>query len=368
MIKLMIVLQVLNEVIVVVAWFSMRNGEGYVKGGPDPEPGSGPIVSNAAVLSFYLFTPFWALYFVMGAVLAFIYDTYKPGEKHNAYIWGYIADICTLAMLALTAVLIAQPENYTGEDKMFRPELANNSSTDTESVYRLWSDISGRLLAPLTTLWIFGLSTGEGFTAKLLRNDFWVNTLGPHAYNCYLFHQMVGQWYWGITRGGLSLARLHATDNVRWWNWWNYRKQLFWFSPAPCPVEWYEFFLVVGCIVAFSSFVDNTVMPVLYNAYDSIHYMIKGEGDDAEDVDIPAAVMAVIEKMTGIEPDLDSTLDEVGLASVGLPVIVGMLNSTFGTKKCPMSITAAELVDTETIEDMIAVVEGAFARMKQDGI
>lgn len=109
-------------------------------------------------------------------------------------------------------------------------------------------------------------------------------------------------------------------------------------------------------------------MPVLYNAYDSIHYMIKGEGDDAEDVDIPAAVMAAIEKMTGIEPDLDSTLDEVGLASVGLPVIVGMLNSTFGTKKCPMSITAAELVETETIEDMIAVVEGAFARMKQDGI
>lgn len=141
----MIVLQVLNEVIVVVAWFSMRNGEPYVYGGPDPEPGSGPIVSNAAVLSFYLFTPFWALYFVMGAVLAFIYDTYKPGEKHNAYIWGYIADICTLVMLALTAVLIAQPENFTGEDKMFRPELANNSGTDTDSVYRLWSDISGRL-------------------------------------------------------------------------------------------------------------------------------------------------------------------------------------------------------------------------------
>jgi len=187
---LMIALQVLNEVIVIVAWFSMKDGQGYTEG-ETPEPGSAPIVTNAAVLSFYLFTPFWALYFVIGAVLAFIYDTYKPGEKHNSYVWGYVADICTLIMLGLTAILIAQPEGC--EDKMFRPELANNSCYDTNAVYRMWSDISGRLLAPLTTLWIFGLSTGEGFTAKLLRNDFWVNTLGPHGYNCYLFHQMVGQ-------------------------------------------------------------------------------------------------------------------------------------------------------------------------------
>ena len=33
----------------------------------------------------------------------------------------------------------------------------------------------------------------------------------------------------------------------------------------------------------------------------------------------------LIEKMTGIEPEMDSTLDEVGLASVGIPVIVGDL-------------------------------------------
>jgi len=108
-------------------------------------------------------------------------------------------------------------------------------------------------------------------------------------------------------------------------------------------------------------------MPVVYKTYDNIKYMIKGE-EEAEDVDIADAVCKAVEKMTGIEPDLDSTLDEVGLASVGLPVIVGMLNSTFGTKKTPMSITAAELVETETIEDMVAVVEGAFARMKQDGV
>ena len=56
--------------------------------------------------------------------------------------------------------------------------------------------------------------------------------------------------------------------------------------------------------------------------------------------------------MTGIEPEMDSTLDEVGLASVGIPIIVGMLNSAFSTKNNPISVTAADLVEAKTIEDI----------------
>lgn len=57
-------------------------------------------------------------------------------------------------------------------------------------------------MAPLTTLWIFAMATGEGYTAAILRGDFLVHTLGPNSYNCFLFHQMVGQWYSAATRGG----------------------------------------------------------------------------------------------------------------------------------------------------------------------
>jgi hypothetical protein len=56
--------------------------------------------------------------------------------------------------------------------------------------------------------------------------------------------------------------------------------------------------------------------------------------------------------MTGIEPEMDSTLDEIGLASVGIPVIVGMINSACSTKKNPLSITSADLVGCKTIGDM----------------
>ena len=92
------------------------------------------------------------------------------------------------------------------------------------------------------------------------------------------------------------------------------------------------------------------------------------EGRGGGDIDIPDTLCNMIEKMTGITPDMDSTLDEVGLASVDVPIIIGMLNSAFSTKSNPLSITSADLVEAKTIEDMCVVVEGARARMEQDGI
>ena len=69
-------------------------------------------------------------------------------------------------------------------------------------------------------------------------------------------------------------------------------------------------------------------------------------------VDVAETLCGLIEKMTGIEPEMDYTLDEVGLASVGIPVIVGMLNSAFSTKKNPISLTSPDLVEAKTIADI----------------
>jgi len=366
LVKTMFWLQVLNAIILVAAWFSMRKAPGYNHYDPetgeanDPSEydnahGSDPVVYNAVILSFYLFAPFWALYFVMGGVLAFIYDAYKPAERHNAYIWGYVADGCTLIMLGITITTILQPV-YDDPDaeRWFRPSDANFVG-DSAAVNRLWDNLCGRIMCPLTTLWIFAMSTGEGYTAVILRGDFLVNTLGPNSYNCFLFHQMVGQWYYAATRPG------------EFWNWWQYRKGFYWFSPGPCPVEWYEYFYVVSIVVAFSHFMDNTFTPKLKALGARMTGLIKGDAEE-EDVDIGETLCGLIEKMTGIEPEMDSTLDEVGLASVGIPVIVGMLNSAFSTKRNPVSVTSADLVEATTIEDIVVVVESAKARSEQDGV
>lgn len=73
----------------------------------------------------------------------------------------------------------------------------------------------------------------------------------------------------------------------------------------------------------------------------------------------------LIENMTGIEPEVDSTLDEVGLASVGIPVIVGMLNTAFSNKSSPISITTLDLAQTRTMADIVAVIEKARARIDE---
>lgn len=366
LIKIMIVLQVLNAVILIAAWFSMNGAPSYNhyddETGEKNDPseynnayGSEPVVYNAVILSFYLFAPFWNLYFIIGVVLAFIYDAYKPSEHHNAYIWGYVTDACTLIQLGITITIIVQPK-YDDPDaeRWFRPEDANYIG-DASYVHRLWDNLCGRIMCPLTTLWIFGMATGEGYTSMIFRNDFLVNTLGPNSYNCFLFHQMVGQWYSAATRPGM-------------WNWWQHRKSFYWFSPGPCPVEWYEYFTVVGLVVAFASFMNNTIGPYIMGVGMKITRLLGGEKDDNDDVDIGPALCDLIEKMTGIEPEMDSTLDEVGMASVGIPVLVGMLNSALSTKGSPLSVTLADLVEVKTIGDIVLVVEEARDRMQQDGV
>ena len=138
-----------------------------------------------------------------------------------------------------------------------RPEEANNF-TDTAQINRLWDNICGRLVAPLTTLWLFALSTGEGWTAMVLRSTYLVDCIAPHAYNCFLFHQPIGQWYFAATRNG------------QWWNWWRYRKIMYWFSPSALPVEWYEYFAVVTLTVGFSALMNATAMPLTSNLFNLI--------------------------------------------------------------------------------------------------
>ena len=132
-------------------------------------------------------------------------------------------------MLAISAGHILQGSRvYEGERGPslegfeMRPSEGDNY-TDTAQVARLWSNLYARGFAPLTTTWIFALSTGKGFTASILSSRFLVKTLSPSSYNCFLFHQIIGQWYYFVTRG-------------IWWNWWRFRKTQTWFSPSPCPV------------------------------------------------------------------------------------------------------------------------------------
>ena len=238
-----------------------------------------------------------------------------------------------------------------------RPQHANQYDTDTSSIIRLWDNVGGRIACPLTTIWIFSLGTGRGLTAYILRSSLLSKTVGINSYGCFLFHQMVAQWYYAATRKG------------HFWNWWRYRKSFYWFSPQPCPIEWYEYFTVVAIVVLFSQFVEHTVMPVARRMLNSVVDRFAPTMDDEEEeINTCLTIFGIIENVTGIEPELDSTLDEVGLASVGIPVIVGMVNRAFNTKQEPLAVTQQDLVGARTIGEIIAAVDNARDRMHHDGV
>ena len=81
LLRIMIALQVLNVLVVYSAFVVMREGEGYNSPSEIEGEQSNAVTDgmpyNVAVLSFYLFGPFWIMYFVIGGVLAFIYDAIK---------------------------------------------------------------------------------------------------------------------------------------------------------------------------------------------------------------------------------------------------------------------------------------------------
>ena len=91
----------------------------------------------------------------------------------------------------------------------------------------------------------------------------------------------------------------------------------------------------------------------------------KGEDDDQDTGEL---LSKVIEGMTGIEPLMDFTLEECGLASIGVTVLVGLLNKNFSTKKRKLNISAADLVSAKTIGDMVEVIDAAKALADDQGV
>lgn len=345
-------LMLLNVAILVAAWFIMKEAPPYKDGNYEAAKNW-----NIGILSFYLFGPFWALYFVIGAATAFLYDAYRPLEKHNARIWGWVADGCTLIMLAFSFAHIFQGRSTyknNPELEMFMRPSEANQWTDTSSVNRIWDAGYARMFCPLTTLWVFALSTGQGLSAKFFGQKFLSETLAPNSYNCFLFHQVVAQWYFAATRPG------------QFWNWWQYRKTMYWFSPQPCPVEWYEYPLVVGLVVAWSRLMTN-LEPLASKALDYASNILM-TSEEEEEEDTIQVLKDIIEGMTGIEPESDYTLEECGLASIGVPALVTLMNKNFSKGKRQVTIVAADLVSAETIADMVGVIDAAKELADAQGV
>lgn len=314
---------------------------------------------NAMALNFYLFAPFWMVYFLIGVCAAFVYDAIRPREGQQTHFWGIVADSITVIMIAISIAHVIQGYSpydphagqFSPNAYFMRPEAAN-SYADASVTNRIWDNVYARLFAPLTLLWLFALSTGRGVTARLLRARTLSRILAPTTYACFLFHQMVGQWYYSITRSG------------EWWSWWNDQKSFYWFSPQPVPIEWYEYFYVVGLVVIFAKFIQ-LADPIIRHLVSVVVISTPLKKDSRKPLmDIADVVLMTASKVSGLEVKRELSLNDNGLTSLSIVQFVSTLESELLSigRKVELSIT--EIMSAQDLERVIVYVEHSIQHAK----
>ena len=330
-------------------------------------------LQNIYALSTMMFPPYWVPSVGSGMVAYFWYDAVRPNESHNRKRYGKMADFLTLAFFAFHLAHFFDidwpyPTSLVG--KMWETHPDEYHKWDTGIKRYVWSVMVTRLYSPLLAIWIAILAIPQGsVTGKLLEWNVLSKTLAPTSYGCFLFHQIIGQWYWWATRSGNNVVTKSSSEEVdlgnsKSWSWWAYPKEYYWFSPQPLPVAWYEFFFVVGLVTIFSAFVDRVLNPRLTLLWVKMMTFFQniiwpGSVSSTPKIGRNAApesiVRNAVKALIGIESDisLDDSFDEIGLVSVGLPILVGLINSEDNSA----SVAVADIADCATLGDLVSVLE-----------
>lgn len=297
--------------------------------------------ANGYVLSAYFFPPFWAPLFLGGALSAWIFERinlHTGSDKSKSRLPGLLCDLLTVLFAARFVIDICggigQPHLIDYYDNAAVPDFFRQDGLSR----RCWTALLSSSYMPLVFPWTILVAAERGWTSYVLNNDTIVTFFAPAAYNEYLFHQIVGQWYFWATRG-------------RPWSSWSERKHFYWFSPNPLPVSWPETVLLLGITVLFSKLVTkylDTRLAQLWLKVSAFIFRTRA----ADNVTAAELVTGVLEDLTGSDADVDATLAEAGLASIGIPILVAMLNEAHPK----VAVTMKEASECETIQDLVDCV------------
>ncbi|CEF97782.1 AMP-dependent synthetase/ligase [Ostreococcus tauri] len=321
---------------------------------------------NIYALSTMMFPPYWVPCVGAGMASYFWFDAVRPGQSHRRALYGRLADILTLAFIAYHLAHFLDinwpyPTNVAG--KMWEVTADEHHNWSTGIKRYVWSVMTTRLYSPLIAAWVALLATpGGSITTRILENQTLTKTLAPKSYGCFLFHQLVCQWYWWATRSGNNV---HASDvgNKYHWSWWAYPKEYYWFSPQPLPVAWYEFFFIVGLVTLFSGLVDkylNSPLTVLWIRFIDFFQNIIWPGSvktarrDTEALTPEQSVLNAVVALTGVDEkvSMEDSFDEIGLVSVGLPILVGLINAS----EQAAVISAPDIANCANLKEVVQVV------------
>ncbi len=133
-----------------------------------------------------------------GMVAYFWYDAVRPSESHAWRWYGVACDGLSLAFLAFHIFMFVDidwPYPLSLVGKMWEEVPEEAHAWDSGLNRYIWSVLSTRLYTPLIAVWVMLASMpGKSLTARVFEWRPLAVTLGPTAYGCFLFHQVVSQW------------------------------------------------------------------------------------------------------------------------------------------------------------------------------
>lgn len=341
----------------VVLWLAQRESDGDL--GLARDANAAAELTGQLSLGYYLFPLFWWPSFACGTMAAFLFDCFRPYLSHRAHLWGHLCDLISLALLALIGCSIAFascqqkyghrcPSDLKASHDNVGLEALLGVAEDDAFGSRVLAGIVSRTVMPLMVLWLYAMAVGRGVTCWLFSRPIFVDVLAPVSYSLYLWHQWVGQIYYLLTR-------------YEWWSYWRFRKAFFWFSPAPVPVAWQEYFFVVVLTTALGLALGK-IDPWLVSLWEGARRSLRrcrcgggtgtlaegGRSKEARERDTLSIVLDEIELLTGMAVEPCWSLAECGLASVAAPVVRGRL-----ARALPgINLALDELVKANTIASL----------------
>jgi hypothetical protein len=311
---------------------------------------------NLYALSTIIFPPYWMPTYLSGTVAYFLYDAYRPNESHQGWLFGMICDVLTIAFLAFHIGMFCN-KNWPYPE--FINDIDNNFGEDHNSGLQryIWSVLVTRLKVPIIAAWVALMAMPKlSYTNRLFSNPLLTDVLGPAAYGCYLYHQIINQWHFWATR-------------AKPWDWWSFRKPYYWFSPQAMPGAWYEYLYVVGLTTIFSLFVNAYIDPWLtwmWSKAESFVMELCGFSSEGEDSELSALerINEAVEAITGglSELRMDAPLADVGLGSQGLPPLVQALNA----QDKRLNLAVRDLAALDNIGELVALIEAQQVHAEVD--
>jgi acyl carrier protein len=252
-------------------------------------------------------------------------------------MWGYLTD-------GISATFLAAWLFYGLAVEESSPDFLDSNIAD-----RYWAALFSRIICPIGFLWYFGIAVGGSFTSWLFSSKLILNRLAPAAYNMFLFHQPVSEVYYRATRG----------------EWWAYPKNFYWFSPEPFPVYGWEVPIVMGIVIAFSVFMETFVNEWLVSQCASLlNFWAKSTHKDdslSRSVnDTICALLIDVLNQPNVTPDMG--LVEVGMSSMTTIIVVSEIKKLY-----KVSLSVRDCYDSETVGDLVALIEGRLDKLKEAG-